>query len=340
MPVSKQIILGCLLLTLAIFYFAWRVKQGNDKVAEVDGRAVTRAELDRAGGKPLADLRLQLYRAEQQKIDELIIEKLLSSEAQKKGISSATLLEQEVESKIPAVTKEEIEALYNNNKERIPVELEKVRDKIADFVKNQKTETAKSQYLKRLKERAKIATYLKPPPIYRVHVPMQGSPFKGGENATVTVVKFEDFQCPFCKQVQPTLAELLKRYDGKVKLVHRDLPLDSIHPLARQAAEAARCAGEQGKFWEYHDVLYANSTKLSLEDLKGYADELGLNSPSFLSCYNGGKFKAAVQNDFEVGSRLGITGTPTFFINGRQISGALPVESFAAVIDEELGQTN
>jgi protein-disulfide isomerase len=114
--------------------------------------------------------------------------------------------------------------------------------------------------------------------------------------------------------------------------------LDSIHPQARQAAEAARCAGEQGKFWNYHDLLYANSTKLSLEDLKGYAGDLELNVESFRACYNSGKFKSTVQRDFTEGSQLGITGTPTFFINGRELSGAQPVDAFAAIIDEELGQ--
>jgi len=121
-------------------------------------------------------------------------------------------------------------------------------------------------------------------------------------------------------------------------LVHKDLPLDAIHPQARQAAEAARCAGEQGKFWEYHDKLYANSPKAGVEELKSYAKEVGLNSASFDQCYGSGKFRAAVQKDLNDGAQLGLTGTPTFFINGREISGAQPVEAFAAIIDEELGQ--
>jgi protein-disulfide isomerase len=170
----------------------------------------------------------------------------------------------------------------------------------------------------------------------RSKISINGAPFKGAEKAPVTIVKFEDFQCPYCKQAQLALGQILSRYDGTVRLIHKDLPLDSIHPLARQAAEAARCASEQGKFWNYHDVLYANSTKLSLEDLKGYASEIGLNVESFRACYSSGKFKAVVQRDFQEGSQLGITGTPTFFINGREISGAQPVEAFAAIIDEEL----
>jgi protein-disulfide isomerase len=165
-----------------------------------------------------------------------------------------------------------------------------------------------------------------------------GAPFKGPERAAVTIVKFEDFQCPYCKTVQPTYQELLKRYNGKVKLVHKDLPLDALHPQARQAAEAARCAGEQGKFWEYHDALYANSPKAGVEELKSHAKEVGLNVSSFEQCFTSGKFKGLVQKDLSEGAQLGVTGTPTFFINGREISGAQPVEAFAAIIDEELGQ--
>ena len=165
-----------------------------------------------------------------------------------------------------------------------------------------------------------------------------GAPLRGPEKAAVTIVKFEDYQCPYCKTVQPTFLELLKRYDGKVKLVHKDLPLEEIHPQARPAAEAARCAGEQGKFWNYHDRLYAQAPKLGAEDLKSAAKEVGLNLASFEQCFTSGKFKAAVQKDLNDGANLGLTGTPAFFINGREISGSQPVEAFAAIIDEELAQ--
>ena len=112
--------------------------------------------------------------------------------------------------------------------------------------------------------------------------------------------------------------------------------MDAIHPQARPAAEAARCAGDQGKFWEYHDKLYAQSPKLAVEELKSAAKEIGLNVASFDQCLVGGKFKAAVQRDFSEAAGLGLTGTPAFFINGRELSGAQPIEAFTAIIDEEL----
>jgi len=194
----------------------------------------------------------------------------------------------------------------------------------------------KSEFLSGLRAKAKVTTYLKPPEVYRSEVVISGAPTRGVAEAPVTIVKFEDFQCPYCKTVQPRFAELLKKYGGKVRLVHKDLPLEELHPQARQAAEASRCAGDQGKFWEFHDKLYEYSPKASNEDLKSYAKEIGLNLDNFERCYTSGRYKAAVQKDLVEGAALGLTGTPAFFINGRELSGAQPLEAFTAIIDEEL----
>jgi protein-disulfide isomerase len=179
---------------------------------------------------------------------------------------------------------------------------------------------------------------LKPPPIQRVEVSIQGAPFKGGDKAPVTIVEFSDFHCPFCKRVVSTLAQLESKYGDKVKLVFRDFPIESLHPGASKAHEAARCAGEQGKFWPYHDKLFAGPSKSSPEILKGFAKEVGLNGAAFEACLNSGKHQAAIKKDIEEGQRLGVTGTPAFFINGRLFTGAQPLEAFARVIDEELAR--
>ncbi len=328
-----------LLLSLSAVWSCGRTKD-LEKVAEVDGTIITRAEIDRSGGKQLQNLRRQLYQLEQQKLSEYIGATLLSREAKDRGVSVSTLLEQEVNAKVPAISDEDIRGFYETNKARIGVELDKVHDQIRDYLREQKTAARKNEYFKILRSKAKVTTYLKPPPIQRADVPINGAPFKGAEKAPVTIVKFEDFECPFCKTVQPTLAVVLKKYDGKVRLVHKDLPLEQIHPQAQLAAEAARCAREQGKFWEYHDTLYGNAPKLGAAELKSYAKQVGLTTMPFEQCLASGKYKAAVQKDLAEGAQLGLTGTPSFFINGREISGALPVESFAAIIDEELGQAN
>ena len=333
--------LFCCFLLGFVILTALGCRSGNEstKLAEVDGTAITQGDLDRSAGKALSNAREQLYKLERVKLDEYIGATLLTREAKNRNISVSTLLEQEVNNKVAPVTEEEIQSLYTTNKARIGVELDKVHDQIRDYLREQKIAAQKAAYFKTLRSRAKITTYLKPPPVYRVEVPFSGAPIRGAEKAPVTIVKFEDFQCPFCKTAQPTFKELLKKYDGKVRLVHKDLPLEEIHPLARPAAEAARCAGEQGKFWEYHDKLYVDSPKLSADDLKSAAKEVGLNVPSFEQCFASGKYRAAVQKDLNDGAQLGLTGTPAFFINGREISGAQPLEAFAAIINEELGQS-
>lgn len=310
----------------------------SEKLAEVDGTVITRAEVDKSAGKELRNLRQQLYKLERQKLDEYIGAMLLTAEARNRGVSVATLLEEEVNKQVQPVSEEEIRSLYEKNKARIRVELDKVHDQIRDYLHNQQVVERKNNYLEALRAKAKITTYLKAPPIYRAEVSIKGAPSKGDVSAPVKIVKFEDFECPFCKAVQPTLAELIKKYDGKVRLIHKDLPLESIHPQAELAAQAARCAGDQGKFWQYHDTLYQNAPKLHRDNLKTYAKEVGLNTASFDQCLASGKHKAGVQQDLNEGAKLGLTGTPSFFINGRELSGAQSVEAFSAIIDDELAR--
>lgn len=161
-------------------------------------------------------------------------------------------------------------------------------------------------------------------------------PVKGNPEALLTIVEFSDFQCPFCGQAQETLEQILETYKDKVKLVYKDYPLP-FHENAENAALAALCAKEQEKFWEYHDKLFANQEKLALSDLKKYAQDLGLDSPQFNSCLGSKKYKNQVDEDTNEGQRIGVSGTPAFFLNGREISGAQPFENFKEVIDEELG---
>jgi protein-disulfide isomerase len=235
------------------------------------------------------------------------------------------------------ITDEEIEVFYSSHKVRLGMDLKESREPIREFLRIKKIEAQKALYIKSLRSNSRIETYLKAPALFRAEVPATGAPSKGPEYTPVTIVKFEDYQCPFCKQVQPTVTKLLSQYNGKIRLVHKDLPLDSVHPQARQAAEAARCAGEEGKFWIYHDILYANSSNLSQENLKSYAKEAGLDLNAFNRCVVSGKFRAVVHRDSLDGTQLGVRETPTFFINGREISGNQPLEAFEAIVDEELG---
>jgi len=174
------------------------------------------------------------------------------------------------------------------------------------------------------------------------------SPSLGKPDAPVTIIEFSDYQCPFCERFFSTTLPALKAdyiATGKVRYVFRDFPLDSIHPQARKAAEAAHCAGEQGKYWEMHDRLFKNQRALMVDNLKGFARDLGLKVEDFNSCLDQGKYANAVSEHLAAGSAVGVTGTPTFFIGktaadgtieATSLRGAQPIAAFRQVIDRLL----
>jgi protein-disulfide isomerase len=151
----------------------------------------------------------------------------------------------------------------------------------------------------------------------------------------VTVVAFSDFQCPFCARVNPTLAKLLADYPGKVRVAFKHMPL-RIHPDAPAAHAAAEAAGRQGKFWEMHDKIFANQRELTPEKFKQYAAELNLDAALFEKDSADPAIKAKIDADLKEAEKLGVAGTPAFFINGKYLSGAQPYENFKKLVDEAL----
>ncbi len=164
----------------------------------------------------------------------------------------------------------------------------------------------------------------------------QNDHVRGNFDAPVTLVEFSDFECPFCERVFPTLNKILSDYQGKVRLVYKYFPLN-FHPNAQKAAEAAECASEQGKFWEYHDKLFANQPSgFGIDKFKQWAKDLGLNAAQFNSCLDSGKYAQKVQQDFQEGQQKGVNGTPATFVNGQLVSGAQPYNVFKQAIDNLL----
>lgn len=160
-------------------------------------------------------------------------------------------------------------------------------------------------------------------------------PSIGPEDAKITIIEYSDFECPFCQRAEITVKQVLEEYKGRVRLVYKNYPL-SFHNNAKNAAEAAECANEQGRFWEYHGKLFENRLELGKNSLKKYAEELGMDMEEFNSCFESGKYKAEVESDMEEGDKLGIDGVPVFFINSEPLVGAQPLEAFKAVIDRKL----
>ena len=328
----------CTLLVVLALSFPITLHAAGDTLAEVDGVGITSEEVEKPLASQLSKLEEQIYNLKRQRVEALINEKLLAKEAAKRGLSVPGLLDAEVTSKVGLVTEQEIEKSYQQNKDQLKGEENSRRDQLRAHLQNQKLATKREEFLKSLRSQAKVVVNLKAPPVLRIAVTVDGSPVKGPAKAPVTVVEFSDFHCPFCRRVLPTLAQLEAKYGEKIRLVFRDFPIESLHPGTTKAHEAARCANEQGKFWAYHDKLFDAPPKSSPEIFKELAKEIGLNASGFETCVNTGKYQAAIKEDIAEGNRVGVTGTPAFFINGRLIAGAQSLETFARIIDDELAR--
>ena len=307
-------------------------------LAEINGEGITVEQLEKALGARLVQVEEQIYALKRDKLNSLIAERLLRQEADKRGISVETLLDTEVTKKTPPLIEAEIEAVYQENRSRLPEDEAVGREKVRAALRQQKWAVQRKMFVDMLRSQATLVDRLPPPPITRVEVSSDGAPVRGKTDAAVTLVEFSDFHCPFCKRVQSTLNQVLAKYPEQVQLYYRHLPLDSLHPQARRAAEAARCAQDQGKFWEYHDIIFEQAPKAEENDLKRYAEQIGLDIDKFTNCLFQNVHHQAVQKDLDEGSRLGFDGTPAFFINGRFLSGAQPLEEFVRVIEEELAR--
>lgn len=164
------------------------------------------------------------------------------------------------------------------------------------------------------------------------HIETDDDPKLGSDAAKVSIVEFGDFECPFCRQSFFVLKDLLAKYGGKIRFQFRDFPNTSLHPHAMAAALAARCANDQGRFWEYHDLLYINQERFLDEDLGRYATQIGLDRGAFDACFAAKKFLADVSADAADGEALGVQGTPTWFINGRRVEGVIPFDVFEKIV--------
>lgn len=323
---------------LSLFLGCSAAAQQPTPAATVDGKVIALEDVDRAIGASVAALQQQIHQLRRQRLDALIAEQLLAQEANRRGISVDELLVREVDSQGAPIADSEIERFYEANKARLPALDANLRERIRAHLKDQAAQARRDALVAKLRGQSTVAIHLPAPPVFRATLSLDGAPSKGDVDAPVTLVKFEDFHCPFCKEVQRTLGEIAARYGERVRIVHKDYPIDSLHPQARRSHLAARCAHEQGKFWAYHDALYAAAPQASPEDLRRLAQRTGLELTQFEACLSSGKYAPAIETDIGEGTKAGVTGTPAFFINGRMIGGAQPLEEFVRVIDEELGR--
>jgi protein-disulfide isomerase len=276
----------------------------------------------------------KLYEVRADAAENFVAQRLLDAEAKRLGQPSAdALLEAEVKKRV-VVDEAEVQRFYDENKQSFGERpMEEMKTQIRDHLERRAAPEAARKYVQELREVAKVEILLERP---RTAVDPLG-PARGPADAKVTIIEFSDYQCPFCRRAEPTVAEVLAKNEGKVRFVFRHFPLDRIHPQARGASEAAACAAEQGKFWEYHRELFAG-TDFDRPALDAAAAKVGLDAAAFKDCVDTRKTQALVQADLEAGEEAGVSGTPAFFINGIPLRGALPFEEFQKVIDDELAE--
>lgn len=302
--------------------------------AVVNGETITIADLDLSAKKQLQRVDTEIYQIKKRVLDDLVEQKLIEAASKKKGLSTEKFLAEEIDSKVTAPTEDEVKAIYESSKDKSGKSFDEVKNQITDYLKQNKKARAKAELIAQLKKEANIKMSLEPP---RVEIDIKNLPSIGDKDAKVTLVEFSDYQCPFCKRVRPTIWRLLDEYKGKVRYAFGDFPL-SFHKDAKKASEAARCAGDQGKYFEFNRKIFDNQSAIGIDDLKKYAKELQLNTKDFDKCLDSGKTAKVVEESVQLGSSVGVSGTPAYFINGIMLSGALPYESFKEIIDTELSR--
>ena len=297
-------------------------------VAEVGGEKLTLGELEHHSQK-LLQARYQYYMAEREAVDSLIDEHLVDAQAAREHLTREQLLDREVNSKVKDATEDQLEVYYEGLQTDKP--FAEVRDEIQKTIRTMRTAKVKSAYLSSLRSATVIRVAVTAP---SADVQLGDAPLRGPSDAPVKIIEFADYECPYCQQVHPEIARLEREFEGKVAFAFKDFPLP-MHTHAEKIAEAARCAAVQNKFWEYHDLLF-ESKSFGIPDLKEYSRAVKLDQAKFNTCLESGEKAQAVQNDLAQGKALGLSGTPSFFVNGHFVSGAVSYTMLRGMIQEQL----
>ena len=315
-------------------------QNGSDVVAHVGDRAITVKEVDdrwrQAQPAAHAQALQQIYDGRKQTLDAIVADMLVEQAAKAKGTDAKTFTEADITRRIKPLTDGQIAAFFQENQAQMQGRgIDAMGPVIRRYLEEQQRTDGYQAMVAELRKAGPPVRLVLDAPRYTVDV-SPDDPALGNAGAAVTLVEFSDFQCPFCARVMPTLKRVQETYGDRVRIVWKDFPLTSIHPQAFKAAEAGQCAQEQGKFWEYHDRLFANQQALDPASLKKHAAEGGLDAGKFNTCLDEAKYGERVREQMGVGTRLGVSSTPSVFINGRMVSGAQPYDVFTTIIDEEL----
>lgn len=302
-------------------------------VATVNGQPITAAELEPLIAAKLLPVRQREYDVTMEAIHEIAFERLVAAEAAHRAMTVEELLKVEVADRAPQPTEDEIKLMLRYLAARLPPDPAEARKVVVESLRNQKVQERQAAFRESLFARGNVVANVLPPRARVTVAP--NDPVRGDNDSPVTILEFSDFQCPYCVRSQPTISRLTAEFEGRVRLVFKQFPLTQIHENAQVAAEASLCAGDQKKFWEMHDWLFANTSSMSRDDIVKAAPGLGLDPAVFGRCIDEHHHAKDVEADIQEGLRIGVTGTPAFFVNGRLISGG-GYEAFAAIVQQEL----
>jgi protein-disulfide isomerase len=308
-------------------------------LVEIDGQALSNDEIERPVALQVYQLETRAHALRRKAVNDAVTRHLLAREAARRGLTLEALLAQEVDAKVTPPTAQEVAAVVAARIKGKPLQgeaLEHLRASVETTMKAERRAAQHERYVQSLRSQARIVVNLPDEPALRMTIPTAGEPALGPEDAPVTLVEFGDFQCPFCRTAQRTLKALKERYGDTLRIVHRDFPIDTRHRAARRAAEAARCAGEQNAYWPFHDALYQTQLTGADAELTAIAARLQLDTAALTACLDSKRHVTTVQRGVVDGKALGVSVTPTFFVNGRPLVGAIPLEEFQAAIDREL----
>lgn len=309
-------------------------EQAGSVVAEIDGRKITLGQVQQnqpdeweKANSGLLRARFEFYREEHDAVEKQIDDQLLQDEAKKEHLTVDELLKRHISDKVKPPAEEFLRLYYLAAKTSVPYE--QVKDRIIDNVRQLQEAEVRKEYLESLRSKNHIVVTLMPP---HEDVALGVTPAEGPVDAPITVVEFADYQCPYCRQMEPTVSRLREQYKDKIRYSFRDFPLP-MHNFAQKAAEASRCAADQGKYWQYHNLLFADNADLAVPGLKTLARQVNLDGDKFDKCLDSGAEAATVAKDLQTGKTLGINGTPTIFVNGYVLSGSVPYDALRELVD-------
>ncbi len=287
----------------------------------------------------LAEYLMGRYDAEYQATEQKMDEELLKAETKKRGLAAPEdLLKAEINDKVAKPTEAEIADAYQALQRKLRGQtMEEARGVLESAVTQKKQSERYQVYIEELRKSYRATIQLPFPEVPRIEVSADDDPSVGPADAPVTIVQFAEFQCPYCGKARESVDKVMKNYDGKVKFVFRDFPLD-FHQNAIPAAIAANCADKQGKYWPVHDAFMKDQQSLAEADIQRVAKAAGLDMTKWEECRKDPSIEAEIKKDESDGQQAGVTGTPAFFINGVFINGAQPYEKFKAIVDAELAK--